>query len=380
MALCIALPITQGYGAVVVEQTYNRARELCEQLGERVQLFRTLRGLRNVYLFQARSKTALEICEQMLSLARSASDADLLVQAHASTSVILFHLGEFAAARDHFEQGLALFDQRQRHVHLSQYGHDPGASLQCAGAWALWFLGYPDQSLEKIREAITLAKEVRHPENLCTTLFYAAFLHQVRREAQRTLEQAEALIAQADEYGLVAWSVVGTSLRGWALVELGHRSEGIAQIRQTLIAHSEVGSEIARLHFRSLLAESLMKDEQIEEGLAVLDEALTATRGAGGYYFLAELHRLKGELLLKSEAGNSQTEAEGYFRQSIEIARRQQAKSLELRAAMSLSRLRRKQGKTQEARQMLLEIYRWFTEGFDGADLKEARSLLKELS
>jgi predicted ATPase len=197
------------------------------------------------------------------------------------------------------------------------------------------------------------------------------------------LELAEALIARACEYGLVTWSAVGTSLRGWALVELGHRSEGIAQIRHSITAHGETGSEIARLHFRSLLAEALMKDNQVEESLALVDDALGAALRIGRYHFLAELYRLKGELLLKRGLRFERSglkEAEELFHQSIQIARRQSAKSLELRAALSLSRLWQSQNKKEEARQTLLEIYNWFTEGFDTEDLKEAGALQEELS
>jgi predicted ATPase len=188
------------------------------------------------------------------------------------------------------------------------------------------------------------------------------------------------------------------SLRGWARAELGDRREGIAQMRQAMIAHGETGSEIARLHYRALLAEALMKDGQIEEGLALVDETLEAAIRTGGYYLLAELYRLKGELLLKyglsdcrlggesatlqrteqfRDTSNRQSEAEGCFHQAIRIAQRQSAKSLELRAVLSLSHLWQRQNKTQEARQMLLEIYNWFTEGFDTEDLKEARMLLR---
>jgi DNA-binding winged helix-turn-helix (wHTH) protein/predicted ATPase len=375
MALCVALPITQGYGVAIVEQTYNRARELCERLGEGLQLFRTLRGLRNVYLFRAEFAPLRDICDQLLRLAHSGSDTGLLAQAHWVMGVTLFHLGEFVAAMDHCERGLALCDNKGRHSHFSEPRFVPGVSLGCNGAWAQWVLGYPDQSLNKIREALELAKEARHPESLCITIFYAAFLHQFRREPKKTLEQAEELISQAGEYGLAPWIAVGTSLRGWALVEMGARSDGIAQMRQALVAHSEIRSEIARLHFRAILAEALMKDGQNEEGLAVVDETLSTVLDAGGYYLLAELYRLKGELLLRR-----QSEAEECFLQSIQIARRQSAKSLELRAVLSLSRLWQKQNKIEEARQTLLEIYNWFTEGFDTEDLKEAKALLEELS
>jgi DNA-binding winged helix-turn-helix (wHTH) protein/predicted ATPase len=383
MALCVSLPVTQGYGVAIVEQTYSRARELCERLGEEVQLFRTLRGLRNVYLFRAEFAPLRKTCERFLRLAQSVSDNGLLAQAHWAMGVALFHIGEFVAAMSHCEQGLALCDTQRRNSHLSDPRFDPGMSLGCNGAWTQWFLGYPDQSLNKIREALARAEEARHPENLCITVFYAAFLHQLRREAQRTLEHAENLIAQAGEYGLAPWIAVGTSLRGWALAELGARREGIAQMRKALITHGEIGAEIARLHFRALLAEALMKDGRSDEGLAVVDEALSAALSAGGCHFLAELYRLKGELLLNCGLGawdRGLNEAEECFHQSIQTARRQSAKSLELRAVLSWSRLRRRQNKTKEARHTLLEIYNWFTEGFDTEDLKDAKALLEELS
>jgi predicted ATPase len=383
MALCVAAPVTQGFGAAEVGKTHNRARELCERLGESLQLFRVLRGLRNYHLFRAEFKASHETCERLLNLARSNADNLLLVQSHHALAVTLIHLGEFAAAVENCEQGLAFYDPRQRHYYLTDHRFDPEAALRYAAAWAQWFLGYPDQALSKIHEALAQAENSRHPENFCITTFYATFLHQLRREARKTLEMAEALIARAGEYGLVAWNAIGTSLRGWALVELGRSSEGIALIRHSFTTHGEAGTEVARLHFRSLLAESLMKDGQVEEALALVDETLGAAFRNGGHYFLAELYRLKGELLLNCGLGLWDCGSNGpeeCFHQSIEIARRQSAKSLELRAALSLSRLWQKQNRIEEARQTLLEIYNWFTEGFDTEDHKEARELLEQLS
>jgi predicted ATPase len=381
MALCVALPITQGYGVVKVGETYNRARELCDRMGESLQLFRVLWGLRTYHLFRAEFKLSHEICERLLRLARSNPDNVLVVQSHHAVGVALIHLGEFAAAMESCEQGLALYDPRQRHNHLSEYSFDPEVALRCSAAWAQWFLGYPSQALSKILEALALTEGSRDPENLCRTTFYATFVHQLRGEAQRTLEMAEALIAYALEYGLVTWSAVGTSLRGWALVKLGRSGEGIAQIRHSFTAHGEAGSEVARQHFRSLLAEALMKEGQFEEALALVEENLAAALRNGGYFFLAELYRLKGELLLNRGsriADSGLKEVEECFHQSVQIARRQSAKSLELRAALSLSRLWQSQNKTNEARQTLLEIYNWFTEGFDTEDLMEAKALLEE--
>ncbi|MGH9839341.1 MAG: AAA family ATPase [Blastocatellia bacterium] len=388
MALCAALPVTEGYGAAVLEETYSRARELCLQLNENLLLFQVFRGLRAYYLFRAELQRSREVCEQLLRLARSESDTTMLVQAHQFMGVALCHLGEFAAAMDHIERGFALYDPRQRETFLSRHRYDPGSTLRSTGAWTQWFLGYPDQALEKTREALTLAAEARLPENLCLAIFYSTMVYQVCREAQRTLEQATELVALAGEHGIVAYIAIGTSLRGWALAEMGQRSEGIALIRQTLTAHDKFGSEIARLHFRSLLAETLLKDDQIEEGLAVLAEALEMAHRTGGHYYLGEMYRLQGELLLKSSVtnpssetgGEARAEAEACFLQAIEIAQRQGAKSWELRFVLSLARLWRQQGNQAAARARLADIYGWFTEGFDTPDLKEARALLDELS
>ncbi|MCI0388941.1 MAG: AAA family ATPase [Acidobacteria bacterium] len=389
MSLCTALPPIEGYGAAIVERTHNRARELCQQLGESVQLFRVLRGLRGYYMFRAEVKTACEISEQLLGLAQSRPDTALLVQAHWALGFSLFHIGEFAKAIDHCEQGLALYDSQQQHYHLSQHRYDPGAALRNGAAWTKWFLGYPDQSLDEIRKALALAREARHPENLCLTLFCASFLYQLHRDSQSTREQAEELIARASQYGLTPWIAIGTSLRGWALTRQGQKSEGIALIRQTLADHGRIGSEIARIHFLGLLAEALLQDEQTEEGLAIVSEVLSAVHHIGVHYFEAELHRLKGELLLKVENRRSRIEGrsphslasqEECFHQAIDIARRQRARSLELRAVMSLARLWKQQGKRAEAREVLAETYGRFTEGFDTADHKDAGAFLEELT
>ncbi|HEV8715823.1 MAG TPA: hypothetical protein VGX03_23715 [Candidatus Binatia bacterium] len=274
----------------------------------------------------------------------------------------------------------------------------------------LWFLGYPDQALARSYEAITLARETSHSFSLGFALDGAVWVHRLRREGQATQEQAEALMAFSREQGIYLWGEA-TMFRGWALSEQGQEEEGIAQIRQGLAPHPATESECVRPHFLGLLAEACGKAGQAKEGLALLDEALTATYRNVGRFYEAELYRLKGELSLqlrqvkanqnKSEASRSiahqnvsiseagtvggahptgEDKAEACFLKAIEIARKQQAKSLELRAVMSLSRLWQQQGKKAEARQMLAEIYGWFTEGFDTKDLQEAKTLLEELT
>jgi predicted ATPase len=209
-------------------------------------------------------------------------------------------------------------------------------------------------------------------------------LHHLRRRMQATQEMAEATIALSTEHGFPHWLAQGVIYRGWALAEQGQREEGIAQMREGLAAWRAVGAEMGRPYYLALLAEVHGEEGQAEAGLALLAEALATIKETRECNYEAELYRLKGELLLmmgdETEAEVSFHQAESCFQHAIEVARRQSAKSWELRAATSLSRLWKKQGRREEARQLLAEIYGWFTEGFDTPDLKEAKALLEELS
>jgi len=242
-------------------------------------------------------------------------------------------------------------------------------------AGALWFLGYPDQALQRSYEALTLARELSHPFRVATALGSAAWIHMLRREGQSTYEQAEAALVLAREHGFAFRVAQSTILRGWALVEQGQREAGIAQIRQGLAAFRATGAG-GHLY---LLVEAYRRLGQREEGLRVVAEALAMSGGMGESQETAELYRLKGELLLTHSAAH-QAEAETCFHQALDIARRQQAKSLELRVAMSLARLWQHQSKRAEAYALLAPIYGWFTEGFDTADLQEAKALLDALA
>jgi predicted ATPase len=239
-------------------------------------------------------------------------------------------------------------------------------------------LGYPDQALS-IYEALTLAQELDHPFSLALALHFAALLHHFRREVQAAKERAEALITLSTEQGFPFLLAYGTILRGWALTAQGERAEGIAQIHQGLVVRRALGAEVHRPYFLALLAEAYGEVGQPEEGLTVLVEALALVESTGDRHWEAELHRCKGELLLMQQM-QKVGEAEECFRQALDTARRQQAKSLELRAAMSLSRLWQQQGKQEEAHHLLADIYGWFTEGFDTPDLQEAKALLQELA
>jgi len=245
-------------------------------------------------------------------------------------------------------------------------------------AWALWHLGYPDQGLARNDEAVTLAQHIVHPYTLCYVLNVAALLHQFRREMRVAQDRAEALISLAKEQGFPYLMALGAILHGWTLAQQGQAQEGIEQLHQGLIALRATGSELVRPYHLALLAEAYGTMGQPEIGLTMLAEALTLVDTTDERWWEAELHRLKGALLLQQSLDN-QAETEACFHKAIAIVRSQQAKSLELRAATSLARLWQQQGKRQEAYDLLASVYHWFTEGFDTADLQDAKALLDTL-
>jgi predicted ATPase/class 3 adenylate cyclase len=373
------LMAVKGFASLEAERAYARARELCQQLGETPQLFPVLCGLWRFYMVRAELQTTRELAEQLFSLAQRAQDPALLLEAHRLLGPTMFWLGELGPAREHLEQGMALYDPQRHRSHAFVYGQDPGVACQSFAAWAICALGYPDQALQSIHKALTLAQELTHPFSAAYALQLAAVIHQLRREARAAQQRAEAVIALSTDQGFAYWLAFGTILRGWAITAQGGGAEGIAQVRQGLAAHRATGAGLHVPYFLSLLAEAYGEVGQPEEGLTALVEALAIVDNTGERHWEAELHRYKGEALLmkqKQKVG----EAEECFQKALEIAHRQQAKSLELRAAMSLSRLWQRQGKREEAHQLLAEIFGWFTEGFNTGDLMEARILLEKLA
>jgi predicted ATPase len=300
--------------------------------------------------------------------------------------------GQVAEAREHLEQAIALYDPQQHRAHAFRYGRDPGSDCRLYAAFVLWWLGYPDQGLRHLQEALPLAQALSHPFSLATVLLEAALVHYMRREADAAQARAEAAIAVSTEQGFPLWLAFGTVLRGGALGMQGQGEEGITQLRQGLDALRANGAEYIRPYCLAMLSEAYDLSGQMEAGLAAVAEALAAVEATGERFWEAELHRLKGGLLSgigtqvsAGEAGavrepSRQIEAEACFRQALDIARRQGAKGYELRTAVSLGRLWQRQGKRDEARQLLAEVYDWFTEGFDTADLQEAKALLAQWS
>jgi predicted ATPase len=271
---------------------------------------------------------------------------------------------------------MARYDPQQHHSHALAL--DPRVFCLSYAAMALWMLGYPEQALKGSHDALTIAHELAHPYSLAFALSVTAVLHSLRREWQATQERTEAALTLSTEQGFPQWLAIGTFLQGWALAKQGQGAGGIMQMQQGLEVYQSTGAEMFRPYYLALLAEVHGNVRQTEEGLRLLAEAIETVHKSGGRWWEAELYRLKGELLLKRAIADKD-QAEACFQQALAVARRQSAKSLELRAVSSLSRLWQAQGKRTEAQQLLAPLYGWFTEGFDTADLQEAKALLEEL-
>jgi class 3 adenylate cyclase/predicted ATPase len=405
ITLGLAFIATKGQAALEVGHTYSRARELCQQVEDVPQLCRVLWGLCHVHLVRGEFQSTRQLCEEFLDFARHVQEPMYLLGAHFMLGVMWQLLGEYAPARQHLEQSLTLYDPKQHHAHTFLFGWDLGVFCRAWAPHTLWHLGYPDQALAMSREAVALAQDLSHPFTLASVLDYVAMFHQFRRESHVVYEQAEAAIILCTEQGFAYYLAWGTTMQGWAQVAQGQHEVGLAQMRRGLTALRATGAALRLTYYLALLAEACGQTGQAAEGLALLTEALTLVDTTGERWWEAELYWLQGELLLHAECGRSQSPgatawaqrsfppptrsrrvqnaeltAEECFYQALDIARRQHARSLELRTAMSLSRLWQRQGKRTEAHQLLAEIYNWFTEGFDTADLQDARALLDVLA
>ena len=282
------------------------------------------------------------------------------------------------AARTHLEEGIAHYTPDQRRAPAFRTGQDPGVACRAFVALTLWLLGYPEQALARVHEARTLAHELAHAYSLAFARCWVATVSQFCRDVPAVHEPAEAAVTLATEQGFPLWITHGTSVRGWALALQGQGEEGIAQVLQGIAAWRATGAVLLVPYFYTLLADVCGHRGHTADGLQALAEAYTLIEQHEERWWEAEVCRLRGVLLLRQAAPQPE-EAEACFQRALEVARRQQAKSLELRAAMSLARLWQRQGKRDEARVLLAPVYGWFTEGFDTADLQEARALLEEL-
>lgn len=389
LILGASLMAVKGSAAPEVERVYLAAQELCERQGSSLQLFKVLWSLRLFYMYRGNMQTAREIAERLVQHAESLESAALMVEASRALGASLVIVGEFAAALEQFERATALYDPSRQDSYFSIHGNDAKMMSLCLAAWLLWCLGYPDQSLDRIHEALAHAEELSRTQELIVALHLASRIHQLRREAVISQQLAETAITLAKDQGMGIWMALSSIYCGWAQVEQGELEEGIEQMRAGLGTYLATEAKLWRPYFLGLFAEALKKAGQIEEGLDVLSEALATVRDTGETYYEAELYRIRGELLMQSARAASSPVAaeasqargaEACFNQAIDVARLQQAKSWELRASMSLCRLYLREGERAKAERLLTDIYGWFTEGFDTADIKDARALLDDLT
>ena len=370
-----SLALTRGWAAPEVEEVYTRARELCQQTGETSELLPVLWGSSQVYILRADLPKHREIGNRLLSLAESQQDPVAAMAARLVMGVNLFHAGDCAAGREHIGQAYTL----QHRAHMVLFGIDLGVFALSYMAHTLWCLGYPEQALHKSQDAVALAQKLSHPFSLTVALAYAAMLSQFRRQMHATRKRAEATVALSEGHGFAYYLAWATIVQGWVGAESGEVEDGMAEMQQGLAALRATGSSLRLPYYRALLAAAFGKTGHVAEGLRALDEAFADVEQTGERWLEAELHRLRGELLLQKRSENS-AEAETCFQKALDIARQQQAKSWELRAANSLARLWQSQGKSVQARELLAGIYGWFTEGFDTPDLIDVKVLLEELS
>jgi predicted ATPase len=332
-----------------------------------------------VYFQRAELAAAHEVASEVLRLAREAGDVPAQVTGHRAVGAVSSRLGGLAESRAHLEEGLALYDPERDRASGLAYALDSRVVCSHWLAHVLLALGYPEQARARKDEALAWARELTHPSSLAHALFCACTLYASLRRGREAEAEAEALIALATEQGFPFWSSAGTVVRGWALADGGRAEEGIAEIRRGLADYSATGAELWSPDFLALLAEAHGRAGQAAAGLSLLADALDRVERTGARWIEAELHRRRGELLLLAVPEPDQHEAETCFHRALAVAREQDARMWELRAATSLGRLWRDQGKSAEARDLLAPIHGWFSEGFDTPDLQGAKALLDGL-
>jgi predicted ATPase len=373
------LMVAKGYGVPEVGEVYTRAHALCQQVAEPRQRCQALQGLYRFHVLQAQLRLADELSQQLFRLAPHQHDRTLMLEGHMDLGLIAYYRGDLVTARAHLEESLRLCDAPRLSTLLFPHGYESGVRHGFYGMMVLWLLGYADQAQQWSQEVLARAQQVEHTPSLARAQHFAAILSQHRRDVAATQAYAEAAMTLATAQGFEHRVAQGRILRGWTLAMQGDAATGVAHIQQGLGAVQSIGQKLYRPYHLALLAEAYGQAGQPEVGLTCLAEALTLVEATEERWWEAELYRLKGELLLRLPLPDI-PQATTCIHQALDVARHQQAKALELRAALSLSRLWQRQAQRIEARQLLADIYCWFTEGFDTADLQTAKVLLEKLA
>jgi len=371
-AMGVPLVAAKGYGSPEAEGCYRRAYDLCREFDDRARLFSAVRGLWNLRLVRAELGWARELSEQLLALASSDDDPGKQVAAHRAVGVTMFKLGEYPAAARHFRLAIDAYDPALHAALAPEHGADPCVVCLAYLGTTTWALGFPDQALGYVSEALELARRLGHDLSVAVALTTASRFHQVRREPARVREHATAVIALSQELGLPYWRALGTTLMGWAMAHEGDPRGGIVAIQRGRKALRDTGAGLIEPWNLAALADAHRLADEPAVALGLLAEALTLAESTGERWWQAELHRLAGECTIEHGGADADAEAATCFQRALGVAGRQQARSLELRAAGSLARLT---GGDSE-RAQLAEVYGSFTEGFDTPDLREAGAIL----
>lgn len=381
VALGPALVRTKGYGDPDVERVYKRAHEICLLDGEPSKRFSVLWGLWRFYSGRGIWQTTQELSEQLLQLAREEQDPTLLMVGHGVMAQTMYYMGIFRSVCEHAEQGLALSDPAQRQVLAIRYGISP--EMQCYNmlARSLWYLGYPEQALKRSKEMLALAEALGHSVSHAVAGLWHGHIHQLRRELDAARQQTETSLTLMKKLNVSQGLSIGICCHGWLLAMQGQGEEGLIELQQGLAAVEKTGTRLLLPRHLLELVDAHRSVGQIHEGLRVLKNAATAIRDLNVQWWEIELHHLKGKLLQHDSIAtqNVGTAPQQAFMHAIDIARDRQVKSLELRVSTSLALLWQQEGKRAEARDLLTPAYEWFTEGFDTADLIDAKALLGEL-
>lgn len=373
MGLGVPLSVTVSWAAPEVRQAHERALELCRTLGESSQLFRALFGVWSNLQVQADYRAARPISEELLTLAGHAQDDGLRLQAHRASGILALHTGGFADALRHCDAGLALYDPVRHRAHVAHYWMDPGVGCLCYGAWALMCLGQPERAVQRVSQALALARESTHDFSLAYAVFFAAVVHHLRRESEPARVHAQALLDLSRDKGFPVLQAWGTLLLGCALAHEGRAAEGCTLVREAHHATHSAGARVSRSASLAELASVCLHAGQTAPGLAAVDEGLAFVEQSDERFYEAELLRVRGELRL--QAGAPEAAALDDFTQALAVARQQQGRLWELRAATSLARLQRRQGRSALALAALREVLQPWTEGLQTPDLVEARAL-----
>jgi DNA-binding winged helix-turn-helix (wHTH) protein/tetratricopeptide (TPR) repeat protein len=390
--LAVSLMAIKGFASAEVENVYARGRELFWLRGPSPELFHMLWSLLLYYMWSGQLASALEIADQLLQLGEGLKEGSLIMEGHRAMGGALVELGRYTEALKHLDKASALCATHSNHLYNAFTGRDCKVICECFAARALWALGYPDQSAQRMAGVLALAQELGHPQTLVAARHFAARIHQLRGEAALSYERSRELVELANEYGLELWLACGTINLGWAEAELGNAQQGIGRMQWGVAAYEATGASLWSSYFLGLLAEQLAKAGRVEEGLVTIAKALIHSEHSGEMYSVAELYRMKGELIMKngdpapvSQPGHGKgdavspkrAQAQSCFEQALAIAKEQHTISWELKASISMHRLdpHRRGLHTQ-----LADIYHSFTEGYDTADLKQARAILEQAS